>query len=145
MKNFAEFRKTVEGMPAMFPADMESFGKAVRRSADFGEKMSKVAIDAAEKNVKISTDGTRATLARLNEIAQAKEHPSEYARAIGEFASESASAASKHLAAIAEVAMNVHRNTLEIFVDAGKKVRQDAAEAAVKTPNETVKDGTTRI
>ena len=126
VNNFSEFKKVVENMPVAIPADMETFNKAVKGSADFGERMTKVAIEAAEKNVEISTDWTRETLTRLRTVAQVQENPADYTRAFNEFASDSANAASEHFSAIAEVAKNMNKHALEIFLAAGKEAREEA-------------------
>lgn len=139
MNNFSDFRKSAADMAGMFPTDVNTFKKAVRDSADFGEKMSKVAIEAAEKNVEVSTEWTRETLVRLRNVAQAKESPADYARAINEFATESADAASEHITALAEIAKNVHKDTVEVFLDAGRDSQREVSGEFEKTNGEAVK------
>ncbi|MDE0307251.1 MAG: phasin family protein [Albidovulum sp.] len=139
MNNFAEFRKSAADMAGIFPTDLNTFNKAVKGSADFSERMSKVAIEAAEKNIEISTEWTRETLNRLRKVSQARENPADYARALNEFASESADSASQHISALAEIAKDVHKDAVEVFLDAGKESQREAAKVFEESADDTPK------
>ncbi len=138
MNSFAEFRKTVADMSSIFPMDLSVYSKPVKLSADLGERMSKVAIGAVEKNIEISTEWSRDALAGLRNVAQAKEDPSDYARVFNGFIADSAESASKHLAALAEVGKTAHKDSIEIFIEAGKESQKEAAEHFEKATDEAV-------
>lgn len=112
---FADF------MSAM-PADI-AMPATMRQGAELGEKLSKVALMAAEQSAAIASAWTKDTLAKLGQASKAKEDPSDYGRAAGDFASASFQTASENIVAFAEVAKRLQMETIEIVLAAG----QDAA------------------
>ncbi|MAM24360.1 MAG: phasin, PhaP, partial [Rhodobacteraceae bacterium] len=105
------------------------------------EKLSGVAIDAAEKSADISAKWTKDTLNKLAEISKAKQEPADYAKAMTEFASASAESAAEHMAAFAEIAKKVQMDTVELMMNAGKDMQDDAAKA-VKKASDDVQNAT---
>lgn len=95
--------------------------------------LSGVAFDAAEKSADISSAWTKETLARLTEMTKVKAEPTDYAKAMTDFASASAEAAAEHMAAFAEVAKKVQMETVELMMAAGKDLQNEATAAATKT------------
>lgn len=119
-------------MFADLPVDMNLFSDAFRNTAALTEKFTNVALAAAEKNAEISNKWTKDTLAKLATVTKAQEDPADYSKAVTEFASASAEAASEHVAAFAEVAKQVQMDTVELMLAAGKEAQADATAAVKK-------------
>lgn len=131
MANTTDFTKVMQDMMASFPVDASAFQNAFKTQAAFGEKLSAVALQAAEKSTEISTKWTKATLAKLSDAAKAKAEPADYSKAATDFASAAAEMAAENLAAFAEVAKKVQMETVELMLAAGKTA-SDETSAAVK-------------
>ena len=116
-----------------FPVDNAAMQDAFKNTATLNEKLSGVAFDAAEKSADISSAWTKETLARLTEMTKVKAEPTDYAKAMTDFASASAEAAAEHMAAFAEVAKKVQMETVELMMAAGKDLQNEATAAATKT------------
>ena len=116
-----------------FPVDNAAMQDAFKNTASLNEKLSGVAFDAAEKSADISTAWTKETLSRLTEMTKVKAEPTDYAKAMTDFASASAESAAEHMAAFAEIAKKVQMDTVELMMSAGKEFQSDAPAAATKT------------
>ncbi len=136
MAKTQDYTKVMQDMMAAFPMDTSAFQGAFRTSAALGEKMTRVALEAAEKSNEISSRWTKDTLARMGEMAKAKEDPADYSKAAGDFASASAELAAENLAAFAEVAKKVQMETVELMLAAGKDIQEDATAAVKKATTE---------
>jgi hypothetical protein len=123
-------------MIGSFPVDMSAMEDAFKTTATLNEKLSGVALDAAEKSAEISSKWTKDTLSKMSEISKAKAEPADYAKAMTDFASASAEAAAEHMAAFAEVAKKVQMDTVELMMAAGKDFSEDASAAVKKATNE---------
>jgi len=137
------FAKMFEDMPV----DMNMFNDAFKNTAELGEKFTRVALAAAEKNAEISNKWTKDTLAKLSGVAAVQEDPAEYSKAATDFASASVEAASEHVAAFAEVAKQVQMDTVELMMAAGKEVQAEATTAVKNATTEAsaaVKKATTK-
>ena len=126
-------------MTAMFkdvlgalPVDNAAMQDAFKNTATLNEKLSGVAFDAAEKSADISTAWTKETLARLTEMTKVKAEPTDYAKAMTDFASASAESAAEHMAAFAEIAKKVQMDTVELMMSAGKDLQSDAKAATTE-------------
>ena len=84
-KTTTDYSKMYKDMLGAFPVDTSAMQEAFRTSAAFGEKFSKLALEAAEKSTEISTKWTRDTLARLADVSKVKEEPADYGRAVADF------------------------------------------------------------
>ncbi len=115
-----------------FPMDNSAMQDAFKSTATLNEKLSSVAFDAADKSADISSAWTKDTLTRLTAMTSAKNEPTDYAKAMTEFASASAEAAAEHMAAFAEVAKKVQMDTVELMMAAGKDIKADATTATTK-------------
>ena len=136
MTKTPDFTKVVQDMMASFPVDASAFQNAFKSQAAFGEKMSKVALEAAEKSTEISSKWAKETLAKLSAAAKAKAEPTEYTKAATDFASSAAELASENLAAFAEVAKKVQMETVELLMAAGKEVSTEATAAVKKATDD---------
>lgn len=119
-----------------FPVDTKAMEDVFKNQAALNEKLSGVALDAAEKSAEISSKWTKETLAKLNDMSKAKSDPADYAKAMTDFASASAEVAAENMAAFAEVAKKVQAETVELLMAAGKDMQEETA-AAVKKATDT--------
>lgn len=132
MANTQDFTKYMTDMMGSFPMDTASFTDAVKSQTAMAEKMSKLALEAAEKSAEISNKWTKETLAKMAPVTTAKEEPADYAKAMTDFASATAEVAAENMAAFAEIAKKVQMETVELMLAAGKEATEDATAAVKK-------------
>ena len=121
---------------ASFPVDASALQNAFKTQAAMGEKMSKVALEAAEKSTEITAKWAKDTLAKMGDLSKAKSEPTEYTKAATDFASAAAEMAAENMAAFAEVAKKVQMETVELMLAAGKDFSEDATAAVKKATAE---------
>lgn len=136
MAKAEDFTKYVSDMMAAFPVDTTAMQDAFKSSAALGEKMSKVALDAADKSTEISTKWTKETIAKLGDVTTVKSEPTDYTKAMTDFASAQAEMAAENMAAFAEVAKKVQMETVELMLAAGKEVQEETTAAVKKATAE---------
>lgn len=136
MAKTQDFTKMVQDVLTAFPVDASAVQEAFKTSAALGEKMTKVVLEAAEKSTEISSKWTKDAIAKVGEVARAKEEPADYSKAISEFATASAEMAAENLAAFAEVAKKVQMETVELILAAGKDISEDASAAMRKATDD---------
>ncbi len=119
-----------------FPIDTTAFEDAFKNSAALNEKLTAVALGAAEKSSEISSKWTKDTLTKLGDMSKAKAEPADYAKAMTDFASAQAEVAAENMAAFAEVAKKVQMETVELLMSAGKEATEEASAAVKKATNE---------
>ena len=122
----------MKDMMGAFPVDTAAFEKSFKSQASLNEKLSGVALEAAEKSTEISSKWTKETLAKLAEMSKAKAEPADYAKAMTDFASATAEVAAENMAAFAEVAKKVQSETVELLMAAGKDAGEEASAAVKK-------------
>jgi len=132
MAKAQDYTKVMQDMMGSFPVDMTAFQDAFKSNAAFGEKLSKVALNAAEKSTEISTKWSKDTIARVGDVSKVKEDPADYTKAVSDFASAQAELVSENLAAFAEVAKKVQMETVELVLAAGKDISEDTTAAVKK-------------
>jgi hypothetical protein len=131
-----DYTKMMKEMMGAFPVDMTAMQDAFKTQATLAEKMSKVALEAADKSTEISTKWTKETLAKFGEMSVAKEDPTDYTKAMTDFASAQAEMTAEAMAAFAEVAKKVQMETVELMLAAGKDISEDASAAVKKATAE---------
>lgn len=136
MAKAEDFTKYVSDMLGAFPVDTSAMQDAFKSSAALGEKMSKVALDAADKSTEISTKWTKETIAKLGDVTAVKSEPTDYTKAVTDFASAQAELAAENMAAFAEVAKKVQMETVELMLAAGKEVQEETTAAVKKATAE---------
>jgi hypothetical protein len=109
---------------------------AFKSQAALNEKLSTVALTAAEQSAEISNKWAKETLTKLSEMSKAKTEPADYAKAMTDFASANAEVAAEHMAAFAEVAKKVQMETVELLMASGKSMQEDAAAAVKKATDD---------
>ena len=115
-----------------FPMDTTSMEDAFKTTATLNEKLSGVALTAVEKSSEVSSKWTKETVAKMAELSKAKSDPSDYAKAMTDFASAYAETAAEHMSAFAEIAKKVQMDTVELMMAAGKDIQEDATAAVKK-------------
>ncbi len=136
MANSTDYTKMMKDMMGSFPMDTSAMQDAFKSQAALAEKMSKVALEAAEKSTEVSTKWTKTTLAKVGEVSSVKEDPADYTKAMTDFASAQAEVAAEHVAAFAEIAKKVQMDTVELLMAAGKDLQEETT-AAVKKATDT--------
>lgn len=136
MAKTQDFSKVIADMTAAFPVDTTAFNEAVKNSAAFGEKFSKVALEAAATSTELSSKWTKETLAKMSNVTKAQAEPADYTKAVTDFASAQAESAAEHMAAFAEVAKKVQMETVELMMAAGKDATEEASAAVKKATDD---------
>ena len=131
-----DYTKMMKEMLGAFPVDTSAMTEAFKTQASFADKLSKVALDAAEKSTEISAGWTKATIGKLGVVTNAKEDPTDYTKAMTDFASSQAEMSAESMAAFAEVAKKVQMETVELMLAAGKDMGEDATKAVKKATDE---------
>ncbi len=141
MAKAQDFTAVMKDMMGAFPVDTKAMEDAFKTTATLNEKMSGVALEAAEKSAELSSKWTKDTLTKLADMSKAKTEPADYAKAMTDFASSSAEVAAENMAAFAEIAKKVQMETVELMMAAGKDFQEDATAAVKKAAN----DATTAV
>ena len=136
MAKTQDFTAVMKDMMGAFPVDTKAMEDAFKTQATLNEKLSGVALEAAEKSAEISSKWTKDTIAKLGEMSKAKAEPADYAKSITDFASASAEVAAENMAAFAEIAKKVQMDTVELLMAAGKDITEDATAAVKKATND---------
>jgi hypothetical protein len=123
-------------MMAAFPMDNSAFQNAFKTQAAIAEKMSKVALEAAEKSTEISSKWAKDTLSKVSGMTTAKSDPADYSKAASDFASVAAEMATENMAAFAEVAKKVQMETVELMLAAGKDMTEETTAAVKKAASD---------
>lgn len=132
MAKTQDFTAMFKDVMGNFPVDTKAMDEFFKTQAAFSEKMSKVALDAAEKSTEISSKWTMSTIEKMQDVAKAKKEPSDYVSSMTEFASTQAEVASEHMAAFAEIAKRVQAETVELMLAAGKDMGEEMQAAGKK-------------
>ncbi|MBV2360361.1 phasin, PhaP [Thalassococcus sp. CAU 1522] len=136
MAKTQDFTAMMKDMMGAFPVDTKAFEEAYKTTATLNEKLSAVALEAADKSTEISAKWTKDTLSKLADMSKAKAEPADYAKAMTDFASAQAEVAAENMAAFAEIAKKVQMDTVELMMAAGKDLTEDATAAMKKATEE---------
>jgi len=136
MTNADEYTKMMKDMFGSMPMDNSALQNAFKSQAAMIERMTKVALEAAEKSTEVSAQWTKATLAKAGDVASTKQDPADYSKAMSDFTSAQAELASEHAAAFAEIAKKLQLDTVELLMAAGKNMQEETT-AAVKKASDT--------
>ncbi len=136
MNKATDFTKVMQDMMASFPVDQSALQNAFKTQAAMAEKLSKVALEAAEKSTEITSKWAKDTIAKLADVSKAKTEVTDYSKSVTDFASSAAEMAAENLAAFAEVAKKVQMETVELVLAAGKDISEDATAAVKKATSD---------
>ena len=132
MTNTTDFTAMFKDVLGSFPVDTSAMDGAFKSTASLNEKLSTVALTAAEQSTAVSNKWAADTLAKLTNMSKAKAEPADYAKAISDFASSSAEVAAENMANFAEIAKKVQMETVELMMAAGKNMSEEAQAVATK-------------
>ncbi|MCW8842340.1 MAG: phasin family protein [Rhodobacteraceae bacterium] len=136
MAKTQDFNSMLKDMMGAFPVDTSAMEDAFKSTASMNEKLTSVALEAAEKSSEISSKWTKETISKLTDMSKAKSEPADYAKAMTDFASAQAEVAAENMAAFAEVAKKVQMETVELLMAAGKDATEEATAAVKKATDE---------
>jgi hypothetical protein len=136
MANTQDFTAMFKDVMGSFPVDTTAMDDAFKTSASLNEKLSGVALEAAEKSAEVSSTWAKTTFTKLADMSKAKAEPADYAKAMTDFASASAEVAAENMVAFAEIAKKVQMETVELMMAAGKDISEDATAAVNKATKE---------
>ncbi len=131
-----DYTSMMKDMLGAFPVDTSAMQDAFKTQAAFADRMSKVVLEAAEKSTEISAGWTKATIGKLGVVTNLKEDPSDYSKAMTDFASAQAEMSSESMAQFAEIAKKVQMETVELMMAAGKDLSEEASAAVKKATND---------
>ena len=134
--NSNDFTAVFKDMMGSFPVDTKAMEEAFKSQTTLAEKMSAVALDAANKSTELSAKWTKEQLTKVQSVSTAKTEPADYAKAMTDFASASAETAAEQMAAFAEIAKKLQSQTMELVMAAGKDMSEDVTAAAKKATTE---------
>ncbi|MGP6086451.1 phasin, PhaP [Antarctobacter jejuensis] len=143
MTQTPDFTAMMKDMMGAFPVDTKAVEDAFKTNATLNEKLSGVALEAADKSIELSTSWTKNTLSKLADMSKAKAEPADYAKAMTDFASAQAEVAAENMSAFAEIAKKVQMDTVELLMAAGKDFSEDATAAVKKATDEVTKTAAT--
>jgi hypothetical protein len=136
MAQTQDFTAMMKDMMGAFPVDTKGMEDAFKTTASMSEKLTAVALEAAEKSTELSSQWTKETLTKLSDMSKAKAEPADYAKAMTDFASAQAEVAAENMAAFAEIAKKVQMDTVELMMAAGKDIQEDASAAVKKATDD---------
>ncbi|KGM48991.1 phasin family protein [Pseudooceanicola atlanticus] len=137
MANTQDFTTMMKDMMGAFPVDTKAFEDSFKTSAALNEKLSGVALEAAEKSSEVSSKWTKDTLTKMAELSKVKAEPADYAKAMSDFATSSAEMAAEHMAAFAEIAKKAQTETVDLMMAAGKDMAEETSAAVQKATKDT--------
>lgn len=136
MAKTQDFTTMMKDVMGSFPVDTKAMEDAFKTQATLSEKLSAVALEAAEKSTEISAKWTKDTITKMGEMSKAKDEPADYAKAMTDFASSQSEVMAEHMAAFAEIAKKVQMDTVELMMAAGKDMTEDATAAMKKATDD---------
>jgi len=131
-----DFTKYITEMLSAYKMDPNAMGDAFKNSAELADRMSQVALEAAERANDVSAQWAKDTLSRMGDVADAKEAPADYTKAMSEFAAAQAEMSAEMMSAYAEIAKKVQMETVELLMSATQDMQAGAAatKPAAKKP-----------
>ncbi len=139
MTNTTDLTAMFKDIMGSFPLDTSAMDGAFKSTASLNEKLSTVALSAAEQSTAVSNKWAADTLAKLTDMAKAKAEPADYAKAITDFASSSAEVAAENMVNFAEIVKKVQMETAELMMAAGQNMSEEAQAVATKATAATKK------
>lgn len=135
-----DFTKYISEMLSSYKMDNSAVTDAFKNSAELADKMSQVALSAAERTNEVSAQWAKDTLSKMGDVSTTKTEPADYAKAMSDFAAAQAEMSSEMMSAYAEIAKKVQMETVELMMSAGKGMQADIAAATEKATS-AVKPG----
>lgn len=124
-----DFAKATEDFFAAFKMDSKALDGFSKEMAEFNVKMSKIALNAAKKNVDLTTGWITDTIKQAEGMNKVQKDATAYSAVASEFASTQAQAMPEKLAQYAEVAKTAQLEAVELFTAASKDLQSKVASA----------------
>ena len=137
MANNQDFTTMIKDMMGNLPVNTSAMDGLFKSQTQLAERMTAVAIEAAQRSTDLSAKWAQETLAKLSSMSSAKPEPTDYAKSVADFMTGSAETAAEHMAAFAEIAKKVQAETLELLMAGAKDMGQQVTDAASKAASET--------
>jgi hypothetical protein len=137
MATTQDFTSMMKDMMGAFPVDTKSFEEGFKSTASLNEKLSGVALEAAEKSTEVSTKWTKETLAKMSDLTKVKSEPADYAKAMTDFATAYAEMTAENMATFADIAKKAQSETVELMMAAGKDMAEETSTAMQKAAKDT--------
>lgn len=112
--------------------DVNSASAMFAGASEYAAKLSKIALEAAEKSAELSNAWTKQSLKKLEAFGEPLSEPTQIAKISSEIAAAQAQEAPEHLAKFAEVAKSAQMATIELLMSAGREAQNGVADAAKK-------------
>jgi hypothetical protein len=125
------FTTLVSAIPAANPRTLAT---GFRTGARLGERLSRVALNAADDAAGVSGDWTRTTLADLEVAMRSRDKPVDYVAAVGAYAAATVEVAAEKFASFAEIARRVQMETIEVLLAAHADTPAGQPKAAAPAP-----------
>ena len=123
------------------PTDSATLNKSLKQIVNVNQKLSEVALSAAEQSAAVSSNWTRQILDKMDNISKEGNEPADYMRKVSELSSSAFETATNNLTSYAEIARKIQVETLEVLLSAGKVDSQP--EETPKKANKTAPSDTT--
>ena len=134
MLNFDDYKN---GFENMFSKTSFKIDDVIKNTSEYNSKLAKIAFDAAKKNVEISQAWTKETLSSLENLAKPQTKPGSYIKITNDYITEQTQISPKYLAEFAEIAKKTQLDTIEFFMDLGKKANDDVNKSSEKKSSST--------
>lgn len=129
MANNEDFTKYITDMLSAYKMDNSAMNDAFKNSAELADRMSQVALEAAERANDVSAQWAKDTLTKMGDVSTSKEAPADYTKAMSEFAAAQAEMSAEMMSAYAEIAKKVQMETVELLMSASQDMQANMASA----------------
>lgn len=124
-----DFTKYITEMLNAYKLDNTAMTDAFKNSAELADRMSQVALEAAERTNDLSAQWAKDTLSKMGDVTTTKEAPADYTKAVSDFATAQAEMSAEMMSAYAEIAKKVQMETVELLMSAAQDMQASAAPA----------------
>jgi hypothetical protein len=129
MAKAPELNQMMQEFAAAFQVDTSKIQDAFKTSAGYGEKLTRLALTAAEQSAELQSQFTRETLSKLGDVSKVKDAPTDYSKALSDFAQAQAGLVNEQMTAFAEIARKLQAETVELIMQAAREAQSEAAGA----------------
>lgn len=133
MANNEDFTKYISDMLNAYKMDNSAMTDAFKNSAELADRMSQVALEAAERANDVSAQWAKDTLSKIGDVSTTKEAPTDYTKAMSEFAAAQAEMSAEMMSAYAEIAKKVQMETVELLMSASQDMQANMTAATPDT------------
>ncbi|ABV93967.1 hypothetical protein Dshi_2231 [Dinoroseobacter shibae DFL 12 = DSM 16493] len=129
MANNDDFTKYITDMLSAYKMDNSTMTDAFKNSAELADRMSQVALEAAERANDVSAQWAKDTLSKMGDVSASKDAPADYTKAMSDFAAAQAEMSAEMMSAYAEIAKKVQMETVELLMSATQDMQANVSAA----------------